>query len=330
MIRIERKGLFGQKLVYLVARLEEARAFIGALGHGGAQTSHSFTGAGSSRWHFRKRLYALWASIPATVAAMLGAGAVFGKGPVVGAAAIVGITTILTLLGVLFKSTKVTVGADGVRVGWLWQMSFTPIADIERAEAVEGEVNAMGYYPVFVRIHRRSGPPVELLSQLGRSTPFTPDRWRDFALVNAGAIAERINQAVAGTGRAGAGPELATWESELLSRGERAIDTWVKALRGLHTEVESFRRQAGGGIDALWGVLEDAGVEPERRAAAAVALAPHLDERGRDRVRIAAQATAAPELRIALEAAADDDEEALISALDEVSEQAPPKAALSS
>jgi hypothetical protein len=71
-------------------------------------------------------------------------------------------------------------------------------------------------------------------------------------------------------------------------------------------------------FDRLWSVLEDGASAPAHRAAAAVALSPHLDDAGRQRVRIAAQATATPKLRVALEAAAEDDDVRLIEALDEV------------
>ncbi len=321
IVRIERRGRFRRPLDLGLPSLEEARALTRAIGQGGAQAARSFTIGAPSRAHLRRRIYALWASLPLGVAAVVAGKTIFGPGALTGALAALALLTVLTLLGLFFKSTAVTVGADGVRVGWLWQNSFIPIGDVERAEALEGPTNAMGYYSVLIRIHRRSGPTVDLLSQLGRATPFTPrdGKWRDYALMNAAAVAERINEAALGEGRGDGGAELTAWESELLSRGARATDAWVKSLRGLHTAVESFRQRAGGGIEALWGVLEDATATPERRAAAAVALSPHLDEGGRARVRIAAQATAASKLRIALEAAADADDEALTEALEGVS-----------
>ena len=167
---------------------------------------------------------------------------------------------------------------------------------------------------------------MDLLAQLGRVYYGQSEDLKQLAAMRADMVVERINEAVSERGRGGSA-DLAPWESELLSRGERAIEPWVEALRAIHSDVASFRKQAGGGIEALWGVLEDAAAEPERRAAAAVALTPHLDEGGRERVRIAARATAAPKLRIALEAAASDDEDAIAAALEEVSEAAPPKVA---
>jgi hypothetical protein len=79
--------------------------------------------------------------------------------------------------------------------------------------------------------------------------------------------------------------------------------------------METFRR---GDVDAarLWQTVEDGGVDAERRAAAAVALSRSLDDEGKKRLRVAAGASAEPKLRVALEAAAEEDEPAMTKAID--------------
>jgi predicted transcriptional regulator len=55
----------------------------------------------------------------------------------------------------------------------------------------------------------------------------------------------------------------------------------------------------------VWRVVEDPGVAPSDRAAAAVALGARLDDADRSRLRRIAEACAAPRLRVALETIAD-------------------------
>lgn len=322
IVRIARKALGRASIDVLVGSLGDGRALVRALRQSGAQTTRAFRIAAASHQQYRKRVASFFTAAPLMLLVMALAGGFIGKGTIFN-----GICALIALgyagfVAQLLSSTRVEVGTDGIAVRWLWQKSFVPMSDVLRVERVEGDVSWTGNYPVIVRVHRRSGPPVDLLAQMPKRTAAgRDDKWAHVASREADMLIERITEAVQERATGG-DADLASWESELLSRGERAIDQWVAALRGLSTEVESFRRQAGGGIDALWGVVEDAAAAPERRAAAAVALAPHLDEGGKERVRIAARATAAPKLRIALEAAATNDEDALAEALDEV---APPR-----
>ena len=70
--------------------------------------------------------------------------------------------------------------------------------------------------------------------------------------------------------------------------------------------------------ERLWQVIEDAKADISARAAAAIALSRTMSEQDRSRLRIAARATAAPKLRIALEAAAQDDEARMVEALSDM------------
>ena len=70
--------------------------------------------------------------------------------------------------------------------------------------------------------------------------------------------------------------------------------------------------------EQLWRIVEDPSQKPELRAGAAVVLGGTLGEEGRARLRVAAGAVAEPGVRIAIEAAGGDDEEALAQALEEL------------
>jgi hypothetical protein len=123
------------------------------------------------------------------------------------------------------------------------------------------------------------------------------------------AIIERIEEAKRG---AGAAPE--GLDESMLERGDQTLTEWVTALRGLHARSQSFRLPALT-LDALWKVLEDVARAPLVRAAAAIALSPYVDDRGRDRLRGVARASVTPDLVAVLEAAADDEAEAITEGL---------------
>jgi hypothetical protein len=329
LVRIHRKSFLGGTIDLTVKNVEEGRALLHALGLDATQSASEFTIAALSRKEMRSRLYGSWiggAAMFAGIAGAVAVGKATGSGPL---AALVGLTGFLVyamMLLRLFKSASVTVGADGVYAKWLWHKRFVAMNDIVRAEVVQGDVTAMNMFPILLRLHLRSGEPIDLLAQMGRTSPFggSSNAFNRFAVMRADIIAERINEAVLGRGK-GTSSALTEWDAGMLARGERAIEEWVAALRGLKDKVQTFREE-GGVVDQLWNVLEDAGAAPAQRAAAAVAISPHLDEQGRERLRLAAQATVAPKLRIALEAAAEDDDDRLVRALDDVAEKSEKRA----
>jgi hypothetical protein len=107
------------------------------------------------------------------------------------------------------------------------------------------------------------------------------------------ALVERIEEArsafVASDGTSG--PEA------LVAPGGRAPQRWVREVRALARA--KHYREARLDRDRLWRVVDDAGAPPATRAGAALALS-ELDEPGRARLRIAAEACAEPKLRVAL------------------------------
>jgi hypothetical protein len=108
----------------------------------------------------------------------------------------------------------------------------------------------------------------------------------------------------------GNGPRLET----LLGRGGRTTHDWVRDLRTLRAG--GGYRDEDVGAEHLWDVLEDPTLEAAPRAAAAVALRDQLDDAGKARVRVAADACASPKVQVALQAAADGTDEDLAEAME--------------
>jgi hypothetical protein len=105
-------------------------------------------------------------------------------------------------------------------------------------------------------------------------------------------------------------------EVRLPDRGERPVAEWIRALRSAVSEGAVDHRTAPISVEALWHIAEDHGAQKVARASAAVALGERLDAAGRARLRIAAVATAAPDLRAVLEVSAEEaDDERLSQAL---------------
>jgi hypothetical protein len=199
--------------------------------------------------------------------------------------------------------TKVVVGVDGVLVSWLWRKQFIPMAEIVA-------VSADGSNRILLE---RSGGRREIIavgSHKARGGVHTERR--DLVLA-------RIREAWQSHRSRKTGADVAT----IVARGERTLDDWKRALATLESGDAGYR-QAALREEDLWRLVEDPRAGEDARAAAALLLRKGLDEPGRARVRVAAEATASPKLRIAFEAATAPDDEAAFAALDEVK---PPRAA---
>jgi hypothetical protein len=92
----------------------------------------------------------------------------------------------------------------------------------------------------------------------------------------------------------------------MVASAEHCTPEWLELLRET-TRREDYR-ESSVTADALWPVVEDAAIDPAERVAAAVALRPSLDAGGKSRLRIAAESTLSPRVRVALQAALDDDD----------------------
>src|SRR5207253_1081427 len=126
------------------------------------------------------------------------------------------------------------------------------------------------------------------------------------------AMRERIDEAI----ERHRAHDQVVFDSKILARDGRSASEWVSFLRTV-AERETFR-QTGVSPDDLFRIVEDAAAATVTRAAAAVALTPHLDEPGRVRLAAVADTTVAPRLRVAIDAVAKDDPEAMAQNLDEL------------
>ncbi|WP_437821319.1 hypothetical protein [Sorangium sp. So ce1078] len=191
------------------------------------------------------------------------------------------------------------VGTDGVALKSFRARRFIPYADIAavRADGRGVWLEQRGGQPVLLatvpRLSRRllqSAPPG---SRLGAATEV---------------LLARLNEAMAVAERSDAS---AARFAELDRRG-RPIDAWRRALERLAQGAPGAAdyRRADVTADDIARMLDDVTALPERRIAAAIALAASDDPALRDRVRIAASACANEALRHALERAAEGELEA--------------------
>lgn len=210
----------------------------------------------------------------------------------------------------LMLPARATVGTDGIEVRTPFKSRFIPLEGIIDARVADGD-------PVFnsdtivVRLIRVDGSlGEELLVATRKRGPM--QRAADAAIrARAEAIAERIREAIAARNRA------AEVDRAALARNGREVHAWLEDLRTLLSRAGTFREAEPPSIEALAAVVENASLPPETRAAAAAVLSS-CDEEVRQRVRVAAEATAAPHLRVALSAAAEDDVARWAEAMEEM------------
>ncbi|MBX3230407.1 MAG: PH domain-containing protein [Labilithrix sp.] len=203
------------------------------------------------------------------------------------------------LLARHWRAAYVTVGADGVRVRELRGTRFVPFSEIER---VRSEGNDL-------ILDLRDGTNVELHHPIGSNASLEADRSHE-----AKKLGERIAEQLAAHRRA---PRV---NLDVLTRAGRRAEEWLRATQALTEQNATFRTQAVP-HEALWRVVEDASAAPTARAGAALALRRELDDAARTRLRVAADACAAPQLRVALEAVTCEDDDALLHALEPLEDE---------
>jgi hypothetical protein len=181
--------------------------------------------------------------------------------------------TILLMFGFLALTLLVrgrdfvSVGADGVR----YRARFYAWRDVASVTAAEDALT----------LTLRSGDTATI-------APHHSERTNDLvARIEAGLAAHRA-----------AAPEEE--DARLLRRDARATPERVKKLRDLGRDDQTYR-DAYVGRDRLWRIVEDPSHEGGTRATAAVALSGALDDAERRRLRVAAEATVSPKVRVALD-----------------------------
>jgi len=209
------------------------------------------------------------------------------------------VTPVLVLLAWAVISTiptRVTVGADGLDVRWLRRRRFVPYRSILRVVPAFGQL----------RVVLAEGITLRLRGQRRSFTPQTrPDHRamvdRLGAAIDEHLAASRVQEAVAQLpepGKDGAG--------------------WLRELEAVQVGVEGGYRRAVVDDEVLWRVVEDASLDEKTRAGAAVVLRKLLGDEGRARLRVVAEATASPRLRVALEAASGAGDATIEESLDDL------------
>ena len=173
---------------------------------------------------------------------------------------------------------RVNVGDDGVSLRWLGRRRFIPFR----------KIIAVSRTPLGLTLVLDGGGLTEIL--LAPNEAAVPPE-RDLLI-------ERIS--------AGVGLEKTLTrvdEEALLARGSRDLDTWVRELQAIGTEDSAGYRGLAIPRERLWEIVENPAADPSAREGAAIALHASLDDSERARLGVLAQSTAAPRLRVALDAA---------------------------
>ncbi len=205
------------------------------------------------------------------------AGMLRGAGSGVGAAVLVA-TAIFLLLTPALLPTQLELGADGIsfsRWGFSWFIPFGDIVRLERGLLATNLVLTSGRR---VRLVDRDQ------SELGE------------------AILAIENALTTFRARQGEPPQVE------VGRGQDSQRQWLERLRALASPDHRYR-EAPPNRAALLSAAADPRVEPTARAGAAALLHADLAQDERARLRIAADETTSPRLRIALETAIDPEAE---------------------
>ncbi len=202
---------------------------------------------------------------------------------------------VLTVLNAL-RST-VLVGPDGILVvsSWRFSRKFIAFAAVAGAATTQWGVT----------LTLKSGKTIELRTT---ARPRANDETRDALFV-------RVNAGIAALAAREPSVDAAT----LVARGGQGVDEWMKTLAAIANPATSYRALAVP-AESFWRVLEDPAADPTARVGAAMALRQRLDDDGRARVRVVAENSVHPKVRVALDALAADRDEELREALGELSD----------
>jgi hypothetical protein len=202
-----------------------------------------------------------------------------------------------------FTRAEVRLGSDGLLIRrWVGKSRFVPFSAIESASTQGANVGILLHDGTAIHLHVGTGKPTgtdaeEAASQTRRD------------------IVARVNEALTRAGR-----PLADASAALLVRAGRSTKDWLLDLTITTGEAASYRVSAVP-REELWRMVEDPALSPTARAGAAVVLREALDEEERTRLRSAAEACAAPRLRVALDAVATAEGD-MNAALDELDDEA--------
>jgi hypothetical protein len=278
-VRLTRGG--AEFVDVFVASLEDARALLSVLGLDVSRKAMTFYVV-SAGFRMRERIG-------------IGAGLLIGVGAAIALLLPIGpivLAMLVTAILLVQAPTRVDVGADGVSWRWLGFRRFVPFARIAHV------------------VVTRAGVHVRMLD--GRTVLLRTARAgarKDQGVDTRDRLAERLVEALARKGTRSNVPETEDESAALaVAKRGRASAEWLGALRRAGAADGGAYRALPVARTALWRLVEDPGVRASERAAAAAALAPGFDASERARIRVIAEASVSPHLRVALESADADDE----------------------
>jgi hypothetical protein len=277
------RGRFGRQIRIAVRDADQGRELLRALGIDASQVSAHY-------WAMARPLGEPRAFAQAGLLLALTVALGLLAGPAAAPTFAVGLVALIVMFAGFIVPTRVVVGGDGVLLRWLGTIRFVPwsrVTDIERFDG--GVMLALGREP-----GREGGREVWRQGWLTLRMPEDHERYQP----ERDAMVERMLAAHRAHGPAHEVPMA----RELGKAGARTRD-WVRSMRALLRSAPGFRTAAIP-VDRLWQVVEDPRADREARTGAAIALATHAQDDGRERIRIAAAGCAEPRLRIALRTAA--------------------------
>lgn len=207
---------------------------------------------------------------------------------------------LLPLFAAMALPAGIEIGVDGVLLTWLWRKRFVPMGEILEIQSEDDRL---------LLLTLRSGEVVRVYTGIPRRSQ------GGSGAAHHQAILARIVEARRLFREGGAALDAAA----LVGRQGRSRADWLQALARV-AGGEGGYREAAVRLENLVALVEDPRAPADARAGAAAVLHAKGDDEARARVRVAAEATASPKLRVALDAAGKDDPEAVRRALAELAE----------
>ncbi|MBL8717580.1 MAG: hypothetical protein JNL79_16455 [Myxococcales bacterium] len=295
----------------LVRGVAEGRAAVEELRFDAAHATASFVVRSRDVDAYRKRLKYVVLSVLAPILMFFAAGVLHSAAMAI--AAMFGFVAMLVTALTLALSRTCVVGTDGILFGGVGKKEFIPLASVGEVEIDTIDL-ALGNQARVVRLYDKGGLVLrEILVDALKNGPFQEGIHASID-ARAQALAERIREAqeIAATGGA--------VDDRALAREAREPGDWVASLRALSRGRATFRGGEPPTEEALLALVEDPTAPAWKRAAAAIAASGRST--AHERLRVVSAASADPQLRVALEAAADEDEAQMASALEELSKKA--------
>lgn len=202
------------------------------------------------------------------------------------------------VFSLVFTPTKLRIGTDGLITRWLGKERFIPFATIRAFEVYTSVIAGKTQHGVKLALERGE----EVLLPTGQT---------DIGVSEAQGLAARIAEAQQ-SGKSG------NAASTTLLRGGRPAKDWLRALRAAGEQVQDLRTPAIP-QEVLLRLVEDASADEAARIGAAIAATNAADAETKQRLRVAAEVSASPKLRVALDRIAEGaSEDQLAEVLDDI------------